>query len=291
MKNIEKDLNILELYLSDINSIEKMSEKDQENLKQEYINTDLIMRNKIIESLLPFVACLARKYAKNENELMELIQEGNIGLIEAIDRFDMSKSTKFSTYAYFYIINRIIRYYRKDNAIELSMHDYNKLKRIKKYINEYTNSNGKYPTYDEISNSLKIKSLDIFNLIMLDSGILDINEECNYLTLNYIFNLDKLLDMNDLYESFDNMFMVDLILKEEDFCEKVISKETSLFLLKKMKECLTEREYDIFVSRNLYNMSISFIANNYNLSSERIRQILDCSKYKILKKFKKWGVD
>jgi len=89
-----EDKNIINLY---INEVKK--EKINKNLCYEKARTDLTMFNNIVKSHLAFVVKISKKYCSKDFPLEDVIQEGNIGLIEAIKRFNPERNVKFSVYA------------------------------------------------------------------------------------------------------------------------------------------------------------------------------------------------
>lgn len=270
MKENYKSLTSFNLYLSDVEGLDRLKLNKGQS------------RNEIIESLLPLVIKVAKKYARDENELLELIQEGNLGLIEAVDRFNTDNPLKFSTYAYYSIFRKITRYYRKDSAIPLSIYGDNKLDEIKKYIDQYVCTKGSYPTYDEISNAIKLSKKNIYNLLMIDLGIIDINEKCSHSILNYTPDLSKKINISDISESFDDMSIVDLIRSDDDVCDRVVSKECVKKLLEELRESLTDVEYDVLISNGVYNETLTKIATRHNVSREGARQIGLRARQKIL---------
>lgn len=94
-----------------------VSRKEEERLFQQLRKGDESARNKILESNLRFVFDMARKYSGRGVEISELISEGNMGLIKAIDRFDPDKGTKFISYAVWWIRQAMSEVVRKNGVI------------------------------------------------------------------------------------------------------------------------------------------------------------------------------
>ena len=90
-------------YLFDIRRYPVLTAEDEKDIIQRIKNGDEVARRILIESNQRFVFAVARKYAKDENHLLDLISEGNMGLMEAIDCFDPSLGFKFITHAVWYI--------------------------------------------------------------------------------------------------------------------------------------------------------------------------------------------
>ena len=108
-KVIKRDLNSRKKQLKFINSLNSCDEK---SILDDYVNY-LEIREILINSNLRFVVYLAYRYSMN-NDLTDLIQVGNSGLIVAVDHYETDKNTKFITYAYYWIVQKIIRYLHKN---------------------------------------------------------------------------------------------------------------------------------------------------------------------------------
>ena len=126
-----KDESVLGMYLKEINKIPLLSNEEETALALAAKKGDRIAKDKIIVSNLRFVVNVAKKYQNHGMELEDLISEGNIGLMTAIDKFDVSKGYHFISYAVWWIRQSITKaIYEKSRAIRLPMNRVNELVQI-----------------------------------------------------------------------------------------------------------------------------------------------------------------
>ncbi|MBP5587955.1 MAG: RNA polymerase sigma factor RpoD/SigA [Treponema sp.] len=126
------DDEILGIYLKEINSIPLLTREEETALALEAQNGSKAAKDKIVRSNLRFVVNVAKKYQNRGLELTDLISEGNIGLMTAIDRFDVSKGYHFISYAVWWIRQSITKAIsEKGSRIRLPLNRVNELNQIK----------------------------------------------------------------------------------------------------------------------------------------------------------------
>jgi len=123
-------------------------------------------RHRMVSANLRLVIVIARKYANHQLQLEDLIQEGNLGLIKAVDRFDPSRGYKFSTYAYWWIREGISRALgNKANTIRLPVHVGEQLSKLRQAQRQLWQQQGRAPSVEELSDYTGLKPLDIREIL------------------------------------------------------------------------------------------------------------------------------
>lgn len=228
------------------------------------------MKQNIAERNLALVVAIVRDNYKNidSEQRLEYIQNGFIGLMEAIDRYDMSKGTTFSTYAEYYIQMRINRYrYDNEKLVRRPHYLYQKKSKYRKLISEYEKSNTPLPSKEEICTIIEV-SLDTLKRI---------EEDFKLDALSY----DAPLDAED--EDSDNLLntVVHEVEEYNDVLDKIVIEE----LLKTLKMTLSRYEYYVLYYRvlNPERRTYEDISNSFNVTRQAIQQ----TESKILEKVKK----
>ena len=166
------DIDIVNQYLNEIGEIPLLTEKEEKELAMNVKKGDINAKKKLITANLRLVVSIAKKYYVSSNglSLEDLIQEGNMGLMRAVEKFDPSKGYKFSTYATWWIRQAITRAIGdKGRTIRIPIHMGDLINKYQKAIKEYEETYGKKPTDDYVAEKLgldleKIKDIKKYSL-------------------------------------------------------------------------------------------------------------------------------
>ena len=156
MENVFEDA-ALQKYLKDIANIQPLTKKAERKLAIKSKNGDVSAQQKLIESNLKFVVKVATKYQNRGLTLLELISEGNIGLIKAIEKYDINSDNKLISYAVWWIKQRILfAIAEKTNIIKIPLSKNNLAKKITKAEKDIFEESGRIPTVSEIAEKTKL---------------------------------------------------------------------------------------------------------------------------------------
>jgi RNA polymerase primary sigma factor len=165
----------LNAYLYQIRNDKLLTAEEEKNLSKRVMRGDKIARESLINSNLRLVVKIARGYLTHDMELLDLIQEGNLGLIKAAEKFDFRKNVRFSTYASFWIKQSIARALsNKSRMIRLPHRKEEKLRKISKASQKLSKVNGSVPDAGELSLETNIDEKEIRSIQSLPDRILSI---------------------------------------------------------------------------------------------------------------------
>ena len=166
-------------YLSDIRKYKVLTPEEEVELFERIADGDEVAKARIVEANQRFVYSLAKIYSKNEDEVLDYVNEGNVGLITAIDTFDVTKGMKFITYAVWYIRRSMNYYLSTINSLVAKSNNMKYGKKIECIKQEWICANGYEPTHEDIVDMLKDKhNIDIKDICdVYDLNISSINQQ------------------------------------------------------------------------------------------------------------------
>jgi len=263
-KKYYSEFNIFKQDLKSILSLEQEKE-----LFLRLANGDDQVKTEIFERNLKLVISIAKKYVNvlESLNLEDLVQEGSIGLMIAIEKFDINKGYKFSTYATWWIKQSILRAINDKNSfIRLPVYLCDKLQKYRNGIKFLTQKLKRKPTKDEVTEFLELTPNEINEILIFQ---------------NEVTSLDV-----PISETNEETTLQDFVLSHENVEADIIDCSRKEYMYKLLNEVLRPREKNILLLRyGLYDgkeWTLEEIGKIYKLTRERIRQI----ESKALKKIK-----
>lgn len=261
-------------------SIEKAKEVGDRKLQARYEKEVASLRDFIINSNLRFVISIARVYATNNN-ILDLIDEGNIGLIEAVDTFDVSLGNRFQTHA-IYLIRQKINLYRQNDDLIIRKNNESKTYHIisnmtNKFIQEYQRE----PTSDELK--------DYINEHYPNAKIKDSADVLNV----RVASIDEPVDSDDGDANIGNISAFNSYSASTNDYEGTVEVEHLSALINTLMRGLSDRDKSIikmyFGIGQKFNAPcpVSEIADKTKLTKERVRQIVADVQNKMREEYEK----
>ncbi len=147
----------VKIYLKEIGRVQLLSSEEEIELAERMVKGDLKARKRLSEANLRLVVSIAKRYVGRGMQFLDLIQEGNLGLIKAVEKFDHTKGFKFSTYATWWIRQAITRAIADQaRTIRIPVHMVETITKVKKVSSQLLHKNGHDPTPEEIAEKLEM---------------------------------------------------------------------------------------------------------------------------------------
>ena len=250
----------LSIYLKEINKIPLLSYEEETELAVKAAAGDKNAKNKIVNANLRFVVNVAKKYQKKGLELEDLISEGNIGLLTAIEKFDVSKGYHFISYAVWWIRQSILKAIcEKSRAIRLPQNRANELVQIQHVKKSISDSMTEEEEFKEIASMLNMEVSHVRELV-------EISREMASLDSEVTGKDNSTTTLGSMLEDKTHAQPEELVIRKE------MSKDINKVLgtLKPAEAEVLKMRYGIGVEKA---MSLKEVGDKFNLTKERIRQI------------------
>lgn len=271
-----RDSISLKAYFKDLRKIELIDGNTQTELAIKAKEGDQEAMRKLVESNLRFVLSVAKEYSYTGIPLEDLIQEGNLGIIKAVERFDAEKGYKFISYAVWWIRQAILQSaYETGNSVRLPVNRINAINKVIKATEILTKELGREPSVREIS--------EYYNSV--EGGKSDLSEKdvrSAYADSNYEVSLNSTVSSDDYNgtELHESLAGDGLSQMENDMNKSSLKSEIDDVLSE-----LTDREELIlkmyFGIGDFEEMTLAEIGESIDLTNERVRQIKEFALKKL----------
>lgn len=205
--------DIIKTYLKQMGSIPMLTREQELDLAEKAQNGDESAKNRLVEANLRLVVSVAKKYTNSPLELLDLIQEGNLGLIKAVDKFEYKRGFKFSTYATWWIRQGITRAIADTGrTIRLPVHMVETVNKVFSTIKSYVQDYGEEPTVEELSKELSMSVKKVKETLKVAKIPISIEKRVN--------SEDETSKLVDILED-DKMSHYSTLVEDTDFANKL----------------------------------------------------------------------
>jgi RNA polymerase primary sigma factor len=246
----------LRAYFAQIKRSRLLTFEEELALSRRVLQGDDSARQTLIEANLRLVVRIAKKYMTRDVSLLDLIQEGNLGLIKAASKYDFRKNVRFSTYASWWIKQAIVRALsNKRRTIRLPHRKEEKLRKINKAYNSLSQELKRAPHIEEIARELGLKKREVEMIVQLSNAVVSLDGPTQ----------EDSGTLQDVIE--DNSYI-----PEKDLLRENLRERTLKFL-----ETLLEKEKQILLYRFAFyggkKYTLKKIGDEMGISPETVRQI------------------
>ena len=251
--------NLLGMYFSDINRIPLLTREQEDKFARAAADGNITARNKLINSNLRFVVSIAKKYQGMGIPLADLINEGNVGLINASEKFDVNRGYHFISYAVWWIRQSILKaLYEKSRFIRLPVNQTSDLIHIAKAQKMLAGNTSIENQVQEIAQMLNIKEHYIEDIMAISREVV---------------SLEKLVDSDAGTLPLGNSVIDD----RYDAPEQAVMNKSLEQDIEELLGTLSDKEAEIirlhFGLGKHAPMSLQEIGERFNITKERVRQI------------------
>ncbi|MBU4480094.1 sigma-70 family RNA polymerase sigma factor [Patescibacteria group bacterium] len=253
----------IQIYLKEIGKYKLLSGAEERSLAQRIESGDEEAKNFLARANLRLVVSIAKKYiGRSPNlTLLDLIQEGNLGLFKAVDKFDWTKGFKFSTYATWWIRQAITRALAdQSRTIRIPVHMVETIAKYKQVMRKLSQDLGRMPTPEEMSVEMDLDLEKIYNIQQIDQATISLESPVG--------------DESDSSKSTLGDFIPDekILTPDQDSSRRILTDQ-----VKEILEELSPKERKILEMRhglvNGVTHTLEEVGREFGVTRERIRQI------------------
>jgi RNA polymerase primary sigma factor len=247
----------LDKYLQEIGREELISVEEEVELAQRIKKGDQIALEKLTRANLRFVVSVAKQYQNQGLSLPDLINEGNLGLIKAAEKFDETRGFKFISYAVWWIRQSILQALAEQSRIvRLPLNQVGSLNKINKAYSKFEQENERKPSPEELADQLELPADKVADTLRVSGRHISVDAP--------------------FVEGEDNSLLDVLVNGDSPNADKTLINESLAREIERALATLTERESDIiklFFGIQQQEMTLEEIGERFGLTRERVRQI------------------
>jgi RNA polymerase primary sigma factor len=247
----------LDKYLQEIGRENLISVEEEVELAQRIKKGDQIALEKLTRANLRFVVSVAKQYQNQGLSLPDLINEGNLGLIKAAEKFDETRGFKFISYAVWWIRQSILQALAEQSRIvRLPLNQVGSLNKINKAYSKFEQEHERKPSPEELADKLEIPADKVADTLRVSGRHISVDAP--------------------FVEGEDNSLLDVLVNNDSPNADKTLINESLTREIERALATLTERESDIiklFFGIGCQEMTLEEIGERFGLTRERVRQI------------------
>lgn len=253
-----KDIHLLKKYLKDISKHPLLSREEEIELSKKVTSGDKKALSTLVNGNLRLVVKIALQYYKGSASIMDIIQNGSMGLMRAAEKYDYRKEVKFSTYAAFWIKQAILRgFIKPSHSVSISYRKDAINKQLQSFIQNFLDKNGLYPSVTEVVEEMNVTRRDAVDAL-------------------FAMKKSSSTSLNDGFSE-GGAEMIDTIADDNYNPEKVVEQ---LFLVEdvhEMVDSFPEREKEIIRKRFGFDQdnkeTLKNLGRKFSVTAEAARQI------------------
>ncbi|MFW5753730.1 MAG: sigma-70 family RNA polymerase sigma factor [Marinilabiliaceae bacterium] len=247
----------LDKYLQEIGREDLISVEEEVELAQRIKKGDQVALEKLTRANLRFVVSVAKQYQNQGLSLPDLINEGNLGLIKAAEKFDETRGFKFISYAVWWIRQSILQALAEQSRIvRLPLNQVGSLNKINKAYSKFEQENERKPSPEELADQLELPADKVADTLRVSGRHISVDAP--------------------FVEGEDNSLLDVLVNNDSPNADKTLINESLAREIERALATLTERESDIiklFFGIGCQEMTLEEIGERFGLTRERVRQI------------------
>jgi RNA polymerase primary sigma factor len=247
----------LDKYLQEIGREELISVEEEVDLAQRIKKGDQAALEKLTRANLRFVVSVAKQYQNQGLSLPDLINEGNLGLIKAAEKFDETRGFKFISYAVWWIRQSILQALAEQSRIvRLPLNQVGSLNKINKAYSKFEQENERKPSPEELAEQLELPADKVADTLRVSGRHISVDAP--------------------FVEGEDNSLLDVLVNSDSPNADRSLINESLIKEIERALATLTERESDIiklFFGIGCQEMTLEEIGERFGLTRERVRQI------------------